>query len=118
MRPISILHIDECPVFQQVFSIYLREHVPEGIVIGTAENGAAALALAPKLRPDLIICNLSITDLPDVLPQLRMVLPETRIIGLTLFDGNQWDEIDVYSSRTKLILDLQRVIQQVIQRAP
>ncbi len=44
--------------------------------------------------------------------------PETRIIGLTLFDGKQWDEIDVYSSRTRLILDLQRVIQQIIQRAP
>ncbi len=112
------MHIDECPVFQQVFSIYLREHVPEGIVIGTAETGAAARALAPKLRPDMIICNLSRRDLPDVLPQLRMVLPETRIIGLTLFEGNQWDEIDVYSSRTKLILDLQRVIRQVFQRAP
>jgi len=53
--------------------------------IGTATSGGAALDLAARERPDAIVLDLAIDGIDGigVLPSLRAVLPDARIIVFT-----------------------------------
>ncbi|MDQ1705990.1 MAG: hypothetical protein QOF18_2356 [Frankiaceae bacterium] len=56
--------------------------------VGTASSGGAALDLAARERPDAIVLDLAIdgVDGIGVLPSLRRVLPDARIIIFTGHD--------------------------------
>src|SRR3954452_15398876 len=53
--------------------------------IGTATSGGAALDLAARERPDAVVLDLGIDGIDgmEVLPSLRAVLPDARIIVFT-----------------------------------
>jgi CheY-like chemotaxis protein len=53
--------------------------------VGTATSGGAALDLAARERPDAIVLDLAIDGIDGigVLPSLRAVLPDARIIVFT-----------------------------------
>jgi two-component system response regulator NreC len=57
-------------------------------VVGEASSGLEALDLAIKLRPDLILLDLSMPGLGglDALPALRKSVPEARVLILTMHD--------------------------------
>lgn len=57
-------------------------------VIGEAGDGDEALALARKLRPDLILLDLSMPegDGLSAIPKLRAEVPQARILVLTMHD--------------------------------
>jgi CheY-like chemotaxis protein len=59
-----------------------------GYTIHEAEDGAQALALVPKIQPDLIICDLSMPEMDgiDVLETL-MGTPEMASIPLVFITG-------------------------------
>jgi DNA-binding NarL/FixJ family response regulator len=56
--------------------------------VGTAASGGAALDLAARERPDAVVLDLAIdgVDGIGVLPSLRRVLPDARIIIFTGHD--------------------------------
>ena len=56
--------------------------------VGTATSGGAALDLAARERPDAVVLDLAIdgVDGIEVLPSLRHLLPEARIIVFTGHD--------------------------------
>src|SRR3954452_6633499 len=56
--------------------------------VGTASSGGAALDLAAREQPDAVVLDLTIEGLAgmDVLPALRQILPEARIIIFTGHD--------------------------------
>lgn len=56
--------------------------------VGTAASGGAALDLAARARPDAVVLDLSIdgVDGLGVLPSLRALLPQARIIIFTGHD--------------------------------
>lgn len=117
MCPISILHIDDSLVFQDVLSRFLEARMPDCRITGTARSRAEALTLGMRLQPDLVVCDLSMPGLSDLLPQLRALLPDTRIVGLSLFPRYNWDGVDIYVSKSDLLLALPRVIQRLFQSA-
>ena len=61
------------------------ESRPGMLVVGTATNGAEALALVAGEQPDIILLDLALGDDSgiDILPQLLEVAPDARVILLT-----------------------------------
>jgi len=59
--------------------------------VGTATSGGAALDLAARERPDAVVLDLAIdgVDGIEVLPSLRHLLPEARIIVFTGHDDER-----------------------------
>ena len=57
-------------------------------VIGEANNGSEALALAARLQPDLILLDLTMPGLSgmEALPALRKAAPSARVLILTMHD--------------------------------
>ncbi len=58
----------------------------EGDVVGTVEDGRALVEEAKKLRPDLILMDISMPLLNglDAARQLRKLVPESKLIFLTV----------------------------------
>lgn len=57
-------------------------------VVGQAGNGQEALELAPLVRPDLVVLDLSMPVMDGVtaLPRLRELLPEALIVVFSGFE--------------------------------
>ena len=78
MRPISLLLVDDSPIFLRLVSRFLSEQYPDEVVIaGLAEGGEAGLAQAHALRPDIVLIDLAMPGLPGLkaIPLLRGALP-------------------------------------------
>jgi two-component system response regulator NreC len=61
-------------------------------VVGEASSGTETLALAEQLQPDLILLDLSMPALGglDALPALRKLVPNAKILILTMHDDPQY----------------------------
>ncbi len=61
---------------------------PDLVVVGEASSGAEALALAEQTQPNLILLDLAMPALGglEALPLLRKMLPDCRILVLTMHD--------------------------------
>ena len=87
MKPISVLLVDNNPIFLRVAARFLETHA-EIAVVGTAAGGEEGLARAQELRPQVILVDLAMPDLPGLqaIPRLREMLPDMGIIALTMLD--------------------------------
>lgn len=56
-------------------------------VVGDADSGAAALKMAPRLNPDVILMDLMMHDMDGVVTtkRLKELMPEAKILILTTF---------------------------------
>ena len=61
-------------------------------VVGLAQDGAEAVALAAKTHPDLVLMDLKMPILNGVegTRQIRLKYPEVKILVLTTYDGDEW----------------------------
>jgi two-component system NarL family response regulator len=87
MKPISVLLVDNNPIFLRAASRFLATHA-EVIVVGTAAGGVEALARAQELQPQVVLIDLAMPDLPGLqaIPRLREMLPDMGVIALTMLD--------------------------------
>ena len=85
----SVLIIDDNATFLRIAARFLRDHRDINVV-GTASGGVEGLKLAKKLKPQVILLDLAMPDLPglDAIPLLKEVLPEVKLIALTMLDTN------------------------------
>lgn len=74
-----VLYVDDEPDIREIAKISLD--LDEGMVVETAASGKAALAIAARWRPDVILLDVMMPDLdgPSTLAELRK-LAETRSI--------------------------------------
>jgi len=81
----TILIVDDHPLFREGLKSLLKHH-PEFELVGEAENGKQGINKAKKLRPDLVIMDLSLPDQSgiDVTRRIRSMLSETRIMILSM----------------------------------
>lgn len=83
---IRILLADDVPDFRRIIRLTL-ERDRRFEVVGEADSGDEALELAAEHRPDVIILDL---DMPvsgqEVLPRLRELIPDLRVVVLTGLD--------------------------------
>jgi CheY-like chemotaxis protein len=78
--PVSVLIVDDHPSFR----LSARRMLEDGgyVVVGEAENGAAALAAARDLSPDLILLDIQLPDLDgfEVASRLRAAGESAAIV--------------------------------------
>ena len=91
---IRVLIADDHPVVRDGLEFSLARKAPEIEVVGEAEDGAAAVALARSLSPDVIILDITMPRL-NGLDAAREILrgnPAARVIILSLHDTRAFVE--------------------------
>ena len=86
-RPWRVLVVDDDPDFHPLLDV-LFEIDGRFTVVGHAEDGAAALALAERHPPDAVVMDLAMPEGMDgweTIPELRRRLPETPILVFSAF---------------------------------
>jgi PAS domain S-box-containing protein len=93
---VRILFVDDHHVMRQALIGLFNDH-PYIRVVGEAANGREALELARKLRPDVILMDISMPEMDGIeaTRRIKAEMPEVLVIGLSMFD----DEVTVQSMR-------------------
>lgn len=124
-RPISVLAVDDNPRFLQILTRFLHtRHSDEVIVVGVAGSGMEALTRAVALRPQMVLLDLAMPDMPgwEVIPRLRKADPEIGIIVLTFLESSGYRKLvldagaDGFVAKSALGNELLPAIRQVAQR--
>jgi DNA-binding NarL/FixJ family response regulator len=78
-----ILLVDDHPITRAALAALLDQHGFS--VVGEAGDGKEAIELARRLRPQLVLLDLSMPGLDGLraLPRLREAVPETEVVVLT-----------------------------------
>jgi DNA-binding NarL/FixJ family response regulator len=124
MDSISVLLVDDSPLFLRIATRFLQEYYhDEVVVVGTASGGQEALTKARDLRPQVVLLDLAMPDLPglEVIPYLRAASPEVGIVVVTLLDTDgyrlaaQEAGADAFVPKASLSIDLLPAIRRVVQ---
>jgi DNA-binding NarL/FixJ family response regulator len=94
-EPLSVVVADDHPLFRQGLRGALD--ATDGIdVVGEAEDGEAAVALATQLAPDVVLMDIQMPGISGIEATRRILSerPETNILVLTMFD----DDSSVYAA--------------------
>mgnify|MGYP001767567576 CR=1 FL=1 len=90
---VSVLLVDDSPNILRILADFVSQcGQGEMGIVGTALGGREALRMAQALRPQVIVIDLAMPDLPglDAIPLLRQILPTAKIVALTLFDSESY----------------------------
>jgi DNA-binding NarL/FixJ family response regulator len=95
----------------------------EGDVVGTVEDGRALVQEAQKLRPDIILLDISMPLLNglDAARQIRKLVPESRLIVLTMHATSTYATeafkagASAYLIKRSAASELKHAIQAVLQ---
>ncbi|NVM79645.1 DNA-binding NarL/FixJ family response regulator [Duganella sp. SG902] len=92
--PISILTVDDHPLFQQGIASVINVE-PDLYLVGQAGSGAEAVALYRQTRPAITLMDLQLPDMSgiDAITAIRAEFPAARIVVLTTLEG------DVHATR-------------------
>jgi DNA-binding NarL/FixJ family response regulator len=123
--PTSVLLIDDSPIFLHVAMQFLREHCTDCVtVVGTAVDGAVALARARELRPQVIVVDLAMSGMSgfETIPRLRESYPDAGIVALTQMELAEYRAAalaagaDEFVTKSTLSTDLLPAIERARQR--
>jgi DNA-binding NarL/FixJ family response regulator len=97
-EPIRVLLCDDAPGFRALMR-YALEADPSAVVVGEAGDGEAGLEAVARLRPDVVLLDLSMPRLEglDVIAAMRERSPHRRIVALSGFIAE--DVADVVRAR-------------------
>lgn len=86
---IRVLIVDDHPAFRAGLGLMLAD-VADIDVIGDADTGSRAVAMAQELAPDVIVMDLRMPDLDGIeaTRQLGRVAPSAAVIVLTMFEDD------------------------------
>ena len=87
----SVVIVDDLPELRQILRLIL-EHGGPFRVVAEGRDGEEAVALAAEHHPDLLLVDVEMPGGPsgwDVLPRVREVAPETRVVILS---GSRGDD--------------------------
>lgn len=91
---IGVLIVDDDPFVRQALTQFVNT-APDLTVVGSAEDGSAALKLVDKLRPAVVLMDVQMPDVDGIAAThaLRAAHPEVRVLMLTAFAGH--DTVDL-----------------------
>lgn len=86
MKRSRVLVVDDHEVVRLGLRLLLQNR-PEFELVGEAETGAQAIALAERLRPDLVILDVRLPDRDglEVCQEITQRFPDTRVLILTAY---------------------------------
>lgn len=93
MKPISILLVDDHNVVRQGLRILLEAEV-DFTVLGEAATGRAAIKMAKKLRPSVVLMDVAIPSLNGsaATREVRKVSPESKVLMLSAYNDDAYVE--------------------------
>ncbi|MFD0412454.1 response regulator [Streptomyces sp. NPDC127108] len=88
---VRVLIADDQPLVRRGLALILTPD-PAFEVVGEAENGEQAVALARWLRPDVVVMDIRMPVLDGVraTEELTRVLPRCRVLALSTFDMDEY----------------------------
>ncbi|MFE2125449.1 response regulator [Streptomyces amritsarensis] len=88
---IRVLIADDQPLVRRGLALILGPD-PEFEVVGEAEDGARAVALARELRPDVVVMDIRmpVLDGVEATAELAKTLPDVRVLALSTFDMDEY----------------------------
>ncbi|WP_406112730.1 response regulator [Kitasatospora purpeofusca] len=89
--PIRVLLVDDQPLVRRGLSLILSPD-PSVEVVGEAEDGERAVALAQQLRPDVVVMDIRMPVLDGVgaTEELSRTLPDCKVLALSTFDMDEY----------------------------
>lgn len=127
MAAISVLLVDENPVFLRIAARLLAEWYSDDLsVVGVAQSRDDALYQACTLEPSLVLLGLGQYNLKtlQLVPQLRMMLPGVHIIVLGMLDSLTYQRAaidagaDAFVAKAAVTHRLMPMIWRVLQETP
>jgi DNA-binding NarL/FixJ family response regulator len=84
---VRVLIVDDATYVRRMIGELIVEHNTGWCVAGEASNGEEAIEVAPQVRPDLVLLDLSmpVMDGLEALPHLRREVPDAAVVVLTGF---------------------------------
>ena len=91
MAKIRIVLADDHVILRQG-TRQLLEHEPDIEVVGEASNGAEAVELVSKLKPDIVIIDVAMPGMNGIeaTKKIKEILPSTKILVLTGYDYDEY----------------------------
>lgn len=87
--PIRVMVVDDHPLLREGVAAVLDAQA-DMLLVGEAEDGAAAIAGYQRWRPDVTLMDLQMPDIGGIaaMTAIRAQFPEARIVMLTTFIGD------------------------------
>jgi PAS domain S-box-containing protein len=84
---LRVLVVDDHEIVREGLSSLLNEE-PDMEVVGQAANGREAVDMASKLKPDVIVMDaaMPLMNGDEATRQILLHLPDTRVIGLSMYE--------------------------------
>ena len=81
---ISVVLVDDVAEYRQLVALRLRLH-GDFSVVGEASDGTTAVEVVGRTRPDVVVMDLGLPDLPghEVLSRLRLASPQSGVVVFT-----------------------------------
>jgi DNA-binding NarL/FixJ family response regulator len=89
--PLRVLLADDHAILREGVRLVLESQA-DITVVGEAGDGAEALALAHRLRPDVVVMDIAMPGLNglDATRRLRAELPEVQVVALTMHADREY----------------------------
>jgi DNA-binding NarL/FixJ family response regulator len=125
MRQVRILVADDHSIVRRGVRALLETR-PGWKVCGEAATGAEAVKQAKKLRPDVVVIDITMPDLNgfEATRQIRAAAPQTEVLVLTVHESEQAlrEVLDAgalgYVSKSDLDLNLSTAIESLLRHKP
>jgi DNA-binding NarL/FixJ family response regulator len=119
---IKIMIVDDNPNFRKSLKTFLATH-PEIDVVGETGDGYAALEMAGKLKPDVVLMDIKMVGMNglETTQHMKAELPHIRIIILSQYDLEAYREAtqgmgaSAYVVKKDAVTQLIPIVQQVMQ---
>ncbi len=93
MSPIRVLIAEDQKILRDTY-LHTLEEEPNITVVGSVADGAAAVAEAQRLQPDVVLLDIQMPKLNgiDAAKQIREFLPEVGVVILSHYSQRQYAE--------------------------
>jgi two-component system response regulator NreC len=91
MKKVRLLVADDHKIFRQGIKKLLEEE-PDLQVVGESADGRETVKKATELKPDIILMDIAMANLNglEATKQIKKVLPETKVIMLTMHKNEEY----------------------------
>jgi len=118
---IRVLIVDDHPVIRKIVRSTLEAH-PHFDVCGEATNGAQAIEDAKKLKPDVVVLNITMPVMNgfEAAREIKTILPQTAIVILSSNADQHFIEeakkigVQAYVTKTKAGEELVKAVEAAV----